>query len=61
MTQLAKSYQLCYQLFFKQANDVLRAKLLTIKDDPNSQLNEDPDVKAFIKAVIDLTEAPDLK
>lgn len=59
MDKLAQSYKLCYQLLFSQANDVLKAKLLTIKEDPESSLNEDRDVKDFAKSVIDLTELPD--
>jgi len=60
-TLLGQAYSFCYQIFLAEASDALRAKLLTIKEDPSSPLANDPDVKLFIKKVFDVAEASELK
>ncbi len=56
MSEQAKKYALCYQLYFKKASDVTRAKLLTLKEDPDNIVSKDADIQEFLKNVIELAE-----
>jgi len=57
MTEQAKKYKLCYQLYFKKANDATRAKLRTLKENPDDPVGADKDVQEFLNNVIELAES----
>lgn len=59
-TIMGEKYRLSYKLYYKNASDALRAKLKTIKENPDSELANDDDVKKFIRNICDLAESEEV-
>jgi hypothetical protein len=53
---LCQRYKAAYEFFYKKCSDATRAKLLTIKENIDSPLVQDADVKQFAKDVCELAE-----
>ena len=59
LSPMARQYQLCYNLLYRQASPALRAKMDEAKK-PNSQMQEDKELIKVIADIIALAEAPDI-